>query len=311
MGTWDSDGSRPWLRRLATLAVAGVIVLTALVFWLFGTDPVPEVSEFDLGLEELRDLAGQQGLPVEVRSELVAVTTMPKAAVYAGFDFEPMDFHHTVFQIRFRDGRTILIDSGMDQATAERMSIGIPPRFFADAFERVQRALNQASDIVITHEHADHLQGLVGHAAFDDVAKRVRLTEEQVASERWNAESGLDAAKLRAFELHDYEGAVALAPGVVVKKAPGHSPGSQLVFVRLASGRELLFVGDLAWNRDALENLSYRPRIITELIIDEDSLATRHQFRAMHDLMASGELEIVVSHDPRERARLGIDVPFE
>jgi glyoxylase-like metal-dependent hydrolase (beta-lactamase superfamily II) len=51
---------------------------------------------------------------------------------------------------------------------------------------------------------------------------------------------------------------LAIAPGVVLKKAQGHTPGSQMVFVALASGSELLFVGDVVWNFDAVTQLKYR-----------------------------------------------------
>ena len=48
-----------------------------------------------------------------------------------------------------------------------------------------------------------------------------------------------------AFRTIDYDRLYAVAPGVVLVSAPGHSPGSQLVYVRLADYREVLLVGDL------------------------------------------------------------------
>src|SRR5262249_482606 len=41
-----------------------------------------------------------------------------------------------------------------------------------------------------------------------------------------------------------------VAPGVVLIRSPGHSPDSQMVFVRLQSGREILHSVDSAWIMD-------------------------------------------------------------
>lgn len=93
--------------------------------------------------------------------------------------------------------------------------------------------------------------------------------------------------------------ALAIAPGVVLQKAAGHSPGSQVVFVMLAGGREFLFVGDIVWNRDAITELKYRPRLITDLFLGEDRQAVLHQLRALRNLHDAGEVAIVISHDAR------------
>ena len=37
--------------------------------------------------------------------------------------------------------------------------------------------------------------------------------------------------------------ALSIAPGIVLKRAAGHTPGSQMVFVKMEDGRELLFLG--------------------------------------------------------------------
>jgi len=51
-------------------------------------------------------------------------------------------------------------------------------------------------------------------------------------------------------------GADMLAPGVVLQKAPGHSPGSQLVYVELASGQRFLFVEIFVAGRDCARSQS-------------------------------------------------------
>ena len=45
---------------------------------------------------------------------------------------------------------------------------------------------------------------------------------------------------------------MAFAPGIVLIKAPGHTPGSQMVYMALQSGKELLLAGDVAWHMDGV-----------------------------------------------------------
>ena len=97
----------------------------------------------------------------------------------------------------------------------------------------------------------------------------------------------------------------ALAPGVVLVKAPGHTPGSQLVYVALANGRRLLFVGDVAWHMDQIRELWYRPRLVTDVFLGEDRDAVMGELRKLRDVGAANPmLQIVVSHDVDQRAEL-------
>ena len=54
----------------------------------------------------------------------------------------------------------------------------------------------------------------------------------------------------------------AVAPGVVVIPAPSHTLGSQMVFVKLADGREFLFAGDIATMASSWRELRARSRLI-------------------------------------------------
>ena len=108
-----------------------------------------------------------------------------------------------------------------------------------------------------------------------------------------------------------YEDAIAVAPGVVVKRAAGHTPGNQIVFIQLADGTEVLYVGDVVWNRDALTELRYRPRFITDWIINEDREAGLNQLRALRDLYDSDEdIHILIAHDLRTQVHPAIREGF-
>jgi hypothetical protein len=77
-----------------------------------------------------------------------------------------------------------------------------------------------------------------------------------------------------------------------------------MVFVRLADGRELLLLGDVAWHMRQIRELWYRPRLVTDLFIGEDRDEVMAQFRTLHELDARGALQLVASHDVDQREAL-------
>jgi glyoxylase-like metal-dependent hydrolase (beta-lactamase superfamily II) len=292
---------------LGTLAVLLLVGGGAFV-WLTAREPVPETSDYVLSLDELRALADSLpgAKPVAVRSELVADAALPRGAVFAGESLrEPHAMVHQVFQVDFGDPKgAVLIDSSFPQALFERMPGGEGKTYHAKAYARVLEAMRSARLIVITHEHSDHLMGVSGYAPAEDLVGRLRLTREQLANAKALDDASIPAS-LRAMEPLDYARTLAIAPGVVLQKAAGHTPGTQLVYVRTQDGRELLFVGDVAWHLDQLKQLHYRPRLVTDFFIGEDRRAVLAQFRALHDLLAAHpEVTVVVSHDPDQRQAL-------
>jgi glyoxylase-like metal-dependent hydrolase (beta-lactamase superfamily II) len=94
---------------------------------------------------------------------------------------------------------------------------------------------------------------------------------------------------------------------VVLLAAPGHTPGSQMIYVERADGRAALFLGDVAWNGEQIRALRYRPRHVT-FFLGENRAQVLDEFRALHELGRSHpELTQVVSHDPAQREALLAD----
>lgn len=73
----------------------------------------------------------------------------------------------------------VIIDAAHDKADARRFGFD---RFNPRAYARVLRALDQASAIVVTHEHGDHLGGVLESAHLASLLPRLLLTREQLTS---------------------------------------------------------------------------------------------------------------------------------
>ncbi len=299
------------LLKLVGIA-AGIIVILALVvgIYLLGSEDVPETTSYEIHLSALRDLArtGPGQGPIEVRYEIIGNGGLPRGLIMAGGGFELVEMPRPVFQVLYPDGHYILIDSAYDRSQHEAANFADQP-FFDEAWDKLVVAMDGADKIVVTHEHGDHLGGVASHPRFEDLARSLLLTEEQLSSEGAVFTKLPETLRARLEPLR-YENAVAIAPGVVLRKAPGHTPGSQMVFVTLADGKELLFVGDVVWNLDAVTELKYRPRLITDLILGEDRKAVLDQLRALRNLHDAGRVPIVVSHDRRTYQQPGLREGF-
>jgi glyoxylase-like metal-dependent hydrolase (beta-lactamase superfamily II) len=209
------------------------------------------------------------------------------------------------FQVRYRAG-WVMVDAGMSHAAAGKDGI-----YHQDHYDKVQAALRRARLIVATHEHDDHVDGVINSPYFGDVAPRTMLTEAQVHTllgKPGRGSGGLDSARARRFVVVDYERALPIAPGVVLVRAPGHTPGSQIVYVKLASGRELMLIGDIVWHHAGLAMQHQKPDS-TSRAMGEDRTMIGNEMAWLKNTVAPAGIAVVVSHDGtalRDLARSGV-----
>jgi glyoxylase-like metal-dependent hydrolase (beta-lactamase superfamily II) len=202
---------------------------------------------------------------------------------------------YAVFQIQFRHG-AIMVDAGLDSASLRTLSKRRP--FDGQRYAAVQTALEKASLIVVTHEHVDHVGTLVHSSIADQVAPHTLLTRQQMETlltKPGVAFTSLDSSKAGQYLVVDYDRALPIAPGVVLIKAPGHTPGSQMVYVKLASGREIILAGDIAWLSAGVEQQRQKPDS-TSRRLSEDRTAIGQQLAWLKAIEANG-ITVVVSHD--------------
>jgi glyoxylase-like metal-dependent hydrolase (beta-lactamase superfamily II) len=273
-----------------------VVALTlAAVLWigkltLLDTPAAPG-AEYVIDVDALHLAATATGpLPQSIEVEKVADFAFPQTLVVAGEGFHMHPMVLLAHRVVWPD-HSVLIDTAMSPEAAKKLP---GCRMDVAAFDRVETAITKASAIVFTHEHPDHVGGVAAAHDFSAIAKKVRITAEQLNGPKFERDDFPPGA-LSQLEPLDYQGLYAVAPGVVLQKAPGHSVGSQLVYVELASGVRFLFVGDIAWSFDNISRQRGRPGIAT-LLMKEDRPAVAAQLRAIGRLPA--DVHVVVAHDP-------------
>ena len=191
-----------------------------------------------------------------------------------------------------------MADAGFDKDVAAQPNSGAGGATVSqDQYEQLQRALVGARSIVVTHEHDDHAAGVIRNPALEVIAPKTLLTRAQLQTlieHPNNPLIRLDASKSEKYCVIDYDLLYPLAPGVVLIKAPGHTPGSQMVYVRLASGKEILLIGDVTWAMAGVEQRRQKPEAASKEM-SEDRAAIQQQIEWLRSIMA--KVTLANAHD--------------
>lgn len=284
------------LRRVLMVLGVLVAILAPAYWWFIVESGTPPTGRFSIDLNEVRRLADSIPGPLatEVRSERVAAFDFPATAIVAGDGWAKTEMSVYAYQLVFPD-RRVIVDTGMDEKTANS---GGGVFFDTEAFARVGRALGDAETIVVTHEHFDHLAGLISQPNAKVLLAKAKLTKEQLDRPDRLEPLVFPAGLLEGYSPISYERYLAIAPGVVLIKSPGHTPGSQLVYARRADGTEYLFLGDVAWQLRNVELVRERARLVTQVFLQEDREGVLAQLAELHRLgTEQPALQLVPGHD--------------
>ncbi len=285
-------GFTTMLKMVFTSALVLLVVGCSGFYWLFWS--VGGAQPFGFDLAAVRQLATDTG-PNRIHVEEVAMLGSPASVIVAG---DPLGEERKIpiysYQIRYRD-TSIILDTALPKSLAESLGSSA---FDEESYERMQQAMLKASHIVVTHEHADHMGGIFYHPQQAQLTNTLRLTQAQLAAPAPYAGLERNLLKAENFSGLDLTEPFALAPGVVLIPAAGHTPGSLMVYVHLDNGEEFLFVGDIAWHHRNIEVARPKARLASEWIIQEDYAAVNGQIQALAQLQAAEpQLHIVAGHD--------------
>ncbi|HLH09050.1 MAG TPA: MBL fold metallo-hydrolase [Terriglobales bacterium] len=284
------------------LAILGFIAPT--VFGQSSQNQTPE-APWSAQIEQIRQVArmipGRRALRINALK--FAESHRSKKFSVQGAADEPSIQARTVFQIVFPDG-TVMIDSGMDEQVHRFFGRGTIEPYYADAAKQVERALLNARSIIITHEHGDHVAGVIRTEHLAEIAPKTLLTRAQVEGLETNPqmpEIKITPETASRYNVVDYDKYLPFGPGIALIRAPGHTPGSQMVYVALESGREYLFIADTAWHMDSVRLIKGK----AAPWVKEDEPAILAQLKWLRGLSETEKkLYIVASHDEDERKDL-------
>jgi glyoxylase-like metal-dependent hydrolase (beta-lactamase superfamily II) len=290
---------------LFSTRVAAGLLLAVGVFCSAPVHAQTDLNQWTASLANIRTTAalvpGRRPLRLNVLK--FAESRRTKNFSIKGAPADPSVQARTAFQVMYADGH-IMVDAGMDQQVHRFFGRGVDEPYDPAAAGQVERALTTARLIVVTHEHGDHVAGVIRSSRAQELAPRTILTRSQVQTLLTTPqmpEIALTPELAARYLVVDYDKYFPLAAGIVLIKAAGHTPGSQMVYIALESGREYLLIGDAAWHMDGVRLVKGKDAPW----ITEDQNAILSQLTWLNELSRTEpRLVIVASHDAEEHAEL-------
>lgn len=283
-------------RWIVRILITLLLATAGATYWLFYDNRMPTEGSFPLDIAAIRAEAARipGPKPNAIEVEFVSEERQPKIAMVAGTDWAKANLTRVSFRA-VAPNETTIIDTAYDEATAKTFETG---GYDKAAWVRLVAALDGATRIVVTHEHSDHIGGIVKHPRLAAVLPKALLNPEQFAISPNIRPLVWPAGSRETYKPFAYEGIRAIAPGIVLIRARGHTPGAQMVYIQRADGQEYLFMGDVASMADNVRLQRIRSRLVTDWFTHEDRHAVMLQTQALGRLQREmPKLALVPGHD--------------
>ena len=299
--------------RKFLFAVGTIVVLASVVVWVSAMpSPLPAPPPLDAPLPPASPPPG-----MAIYRLPTGITHRSTGFAYRGGSlFEKRDFAMTAVLVKHPKG-DVLIDTGFGRGIDTQIR-ALPLLFrMMTSYEHTASAADLLRDagydmqdlkgIILTHAHWDHVSGVADFPA----GVPVLLPE----AERSYVDEG-GAVMALARTLHDvawrpykfaggpYLGFPASSDlwgdgTIVMVPAPGHTPGSVIVFVTLPGDRRYAFIGDLVWQLEGIREREERPWLLGR-VVDDDAAAVRANLLRVVALTEKyPQITIVPAHDLR------------
>jgi glyoxylase-like metal-dependent hydrolase (beta-lactamase superfamily II) len=304
-----------WIIARRHWITGGLALTTQLAFLIFlrgyAASPLPAPPALSDPLPQASPPAGMAvyAIPTGVNHRTAAF------AYRGGSPWEKWDSVMTAVLVRHPQG-DVLIDTGIGRTIASQLK-QMPFLFRLQTdLEQLQTAADQLDAsgydrkhlrfLLLTHAHWDHVSGVpdfpgvpvlvtAAEHRFIDEGGRVTVTAQSIDRSLLR-DYGFEGRPYLGFDRsHDLYGDGSL----VIVPAPGHTPGSVVVFLTLPSGGRYAFVGDLVWQREGILEREERPWV-TSKTMGEDPVALRESLLRMSAIVTRyPQITIVPSHDAR------------
>ena len=283
-------------RRLNRILLVLLLAIGLPVYWFLIDNSGATLPAKPITIAQLRQLANSipGAAPYAVEVERGAFRRVPGDLMVAGSGLKRKLIGYMAFRLLVRGGPPVMIESGITPVIATAVGA---ESFNLSAQARIDRELDRAGMVLVTHEHPDHLGALAAHggAALTQAAwlNPAQLPSSPSARQLpWPSGAQVQARISGTAPM-------AVAPGIVVIPAPGsHTPGSQLIYVRLADGHELLFAGDNSSFAQNWQELRGRSRLVETWFAPENRAEVFAWLKTIRALKAQAPgLLVVPGHD--------------
>jgi glyoxylase-like metal-dependent hydrolase (beta-lactamase superfamily II) len=294
------------------LAVAACAAITvALFLHTFSASPLAEPAPLAGPLPNARPPAGMAVLQLPT-----GAAHRNAAIAYRGGSFgDKREFVMTAVLVKHPRG-DLLIDTGFGRhIDAHFRTLPYPFRAMT-SYTKLKPAADQLDQagydrkalraVILTHAHWDHVSGIPD---FPETPVWVPAEERTFIREGGRIVDLVRSFAGVHYEEYGFEGGQYLGfprshdvygdGAVVIVPAPGHTPGSVIVFLTLPTGKRYAMVGDLAWQREGITLREERPWL-TRKIADSDEAGVRESLLRMAAIARRfPDLVLVPAHDGR------------
>ena len=298
------------------LAGAAVLLPLALFLHTFSAAPLPKPEPYMGTLPSATP-------PKEVGVYAVVTGVNHRVAAFGyrgGSFFDRREFSMAGTLVKHPKG-DLLIDTGFGRNIDQQFQS--MPLFFraitsyslwqpaADELKAAGYDPKSLRAILLTHSHWDHVSGLpdfpgvpvwVTSQEREFIRKSGRMDFCKLFTDIRYEEYGFEGGPYLGFpQSHDVYG----DGSIVVVSAPGHTPGSVIIFVTLPNGTRYAFVGDLVYQMEGITLREERSWLVRRLGADQDTAGNRENMLRMIALKERlPELIIVPAHDIRAFAKM-------